>query len=362
MQLNILPKSPRALYPTDIVFQTSFWGQVKSRLGWSLAAFEMETPDAVGDVLVLTRRLDAATSMVYVPQGPEHAPHAETYGLFLETLSESILPYLESSTAFIRYDLPWPDPYALDEDAGYLTLRGLRRPEARLREVRMNYATRAWNFRKAPRDLTVADSLIVDISGTEEAIRRRMKPKTRYNISLAARKGVRVLDAGASSLPAFYELYRQTAARNGFPACPHQAFAALFEAPRLSRTSPALFFYLAVCGREVLAGAITAVSGKRATYLFGASSSRRRSLMAPYAVQWHAMREARALQCTAYDMGAVSPCQDPAHPFYGMYRFKTGFGGRIEHRVGSWDYPIRHAMYQRLRNSEMLRTFPATHP
>ncbi|NLT68707.1 MAG: peptidoglycan bridge formation glycyltransferase FemA/FemB family protein [Acidobacteria bacterium] len=355
MRLEVTPKSTQTLYPTDILFQTSFWGRVKSRLGWSVAAFDLALPASEGDVLVLTKRLDEESSMVYVPQGPEIGPDSESYGVFLETLSESISSHLESSAVFIRYDLPWNDPYALDETGG--SPYDLKRPENRLREIRMNYSTRCWNLRKAPYDLTVADSLVVDITGTEEEILGRMKPKTRYNIHLSARKGVRVIEADASALPVFYDLYRQTAARNGFPSCDYRHFSALFETKVTAANSPGLFFYLAIHKKDALAGAIIAISGKRATYLFGASANHSRNLMSSYAVQWHAIRNARDQHCSVYDMGAVSPYRDPDHPFFGMYRFKTGFGGHIEHRVGSWDYPLNQEKYDSIRNREMLRSF-----
>jgi lipid II:glycine glycyltransferase (peptidoglycan interpeptide bridge formation enzyme) len=77
--------------------------------------------------------------------------------------------------------------------------------------------------------------------------------------------------------------------------------------------------------------------------------------MAPYAMHWAAMLACRELGCTSYEMGAVSPGATPDHPFYGMYRFKTGFGGRIEYSCGSWDYPFDHDSYMMFSNAEKLK-------
>jgi lipid II:glycine glycyltransferase (peptidoglycan interpeptide bridge formation enzyme) len=39
----------------------------------------------------------------------------------------------------------------------------------------------------------------------------------------------------------------------------------------------------------------------------------------------------------------------------GLYRFKTGFGGRVIHRPGSWDLPCRALVYRLFRAAETLR-------
>ena len=61
--------------------------------------------------------------------------------------------------------------------------------------------------------------MIVDLSAPEEELLARMKGKTRYNVGLAARKGVEVVepDDFEATWEAFYELMKITAERNGFP-------------------------------------------------------------------------------------------------------------------------------------------------
>lgn len=78
--------------------------------------------------------------------------------------------------------------------------------------------------------------------------------------------------------------------------------------------------------------------------------------MAPYALQWQAIQRARKSGCRDYDMFGVSPVPDPVHPMYGLYRFKTGFGGRMQHRQGCWDYPFDEARYDVYRASELAAT------
>jgi lipid II:glycine glycyltransferase (peptidoglycan interpeptide bridge formation enzyme) len=77
--------------------------------------------------------------------------------------------------------------------------------------------------------------------------------------------------------------------------------------------------------------------------------------MGSYLLHWEAIQYARSRQCFTYEMGAVSPAGFPDHPFYGLYRFKTGFGGRIVHQVGTWDYPVNDKAYRSFRNWETLQ-------
>jgi lipid II:glycine glycyltransferase (peptidoglycan interpeptide bridge formation enzyme) len=355
-ELNIKakPKDTSSLLPTDILFQTSYWGRVKSELGWQAHAFDLSTYGPVGDVLILTRFFGNGKQAAYVPQGPEHSPDRDDYGIFLEELSNVIAAHLGSEISFVRYDLPWKSQYAPEHTVDRNETFWSGHPEDRLRELRMNIGTRTWNLRKAPYDLTVADTLIVSIDKNEESILSRMKPKTRYNIRLAQRKGVTIVQASSDGLPVFYDLYCQTAERNGFPSCSYRHFVALFSTlDDRTEVSP-LNLLLAVHEGEVLAGAIVAISGGNASYLFGASSNRKRNLMAPYAIQWEAIRIAKASGCRNYEMGAVSPSNDADHHFHGMYRFKSGFGGRILHRNGSWDYFFDSEGYKWFRTRETV--------
>jgi lipid II:glycine glycyltransferase (peptidoglycan interpeptide bridge formation enzyme) len=77
--------------------------------------------------------------------------------------------------------------------------------------------------------------------------------------------------------------------------------------------------------------------------------------MAPYALQWKAMQDGKEAGCLYYDLFGIPPDDDPNHPMAGLYRFKTGFGGRIVHRLGSWDYPYKKTLYSFFNLAESLR-------
>ncbi len=342
------PKDPQALYPTDILFQTIYWGAVKKHLGWKTYAFDVDGSKPEKDLLVLAKSIGRNTVGLYVPQGPEFAPEPEEYGPYLESMSESLMTQIEEEIAFIRYDLPWESSYAHEIEK----CQRYDYPDPRIREIRMNFGTRNWKLKKAPVDMTVAHSCLVDIEGDESQLLSRMKPKTRYNIGLAHRKGVRVSACSVEKLPVFYDLYRQTAQRNDFRMSKYRFFEALFSAHKKHRGNSEIFLLLATHGRDALAGAIIAISHKGALFLHGASADIKRNYMGSYALHWKAIQCARAYDCRVYDMGAVSPVADPQYTFYGLYLFKSGFGGRIVHNSGTWDFPVDENIYLAFRNWE----------
>ncbi|GFM34975.1 lipid II:glycine glycyltransferase FemX [Desulfovibrio subterraneus] len=347
--VDVIAKATNELYPTDILFQTPYWAQVKSRLGMEPMAFDILSSETWGDVLVLIRN-HCGHKLALVPQGPEHAPDEESYGQYLEDLSVALADRLEPDVAFIRYDLPWKSLYADEmQEQGWRAF-----PEARIREMRMNMGTRFWNFRKAPTDMTVASSLVVDLDGSEDDILGRMKPKTRYNIGLARRKGVYVQEADSSNLVDFYGLYEQTARRNGFIPCCMEQFSAMFRCNFGAKDEADIIFLLARHGRDILSGAIIGISGQSANFLYGASGNIKRNYMPSSLMHWAGMCMARQRGCLTYEMGAVSPTPDDEHPFNGLHRFKTGFGGRIEFRSGSWDYPLNEGAYRAIQNAETM--------
>jgi len=90
-----------------------------------------------------------------------------------------------------------------------------------------------------------------------------------------------------------------------------------------------------------------------ATYLYGASASDARNLMATYAIQWEAMQRAKRKGCVEYDLFGIAPNPNPTHPLHGLYRFKSGFGGQMLHRMGCWDYPLKQDEYEAYRSVEL---------
>jgi lipid II:glycine glycyltransferase (peptidoglycan interpeptide bridge formation enzyme) len=284
-------------------------------------------------------------------------------------LAKALRPLLPRNTAFIRFDLPWywveapaqTDPAGTDPaQAG--AAAGIGTPVFSAPPADPPAAPGSFippkPFIRAAADVQPPDSVLVDLTGEESAILAGMKPKWRYNVGLAERKNVSLRCAAASGgvredLEKFYALYQETADRDGILIHNREYYTALFE--EAAKHKADLRLYTASHGGQDIAGIITLFWGLEGVYLYGASANHKRNLMAPYALQWRAMRDAKAAGCGFYDLFGIAPKADPAHPMAGLYRFKTGFGGQIIHRPGSWDYPYRPLATALYHGAERIR-------
>lgn len=350
MFVKLEEKPTSFLYHTPLVHQSFFWSQVKERQGFGPHAFDIKVRQGefekeassaflLDDLLLLSMPLNRKDRIAYVPYGPLLHPGEEDMGVFLEELSENLRPLLGDETILIRYDLPWQKPW--DEE--------LESPE--LMELRMNWGTEGKSIRKSVMDQLPSDTMVVDLSGGEEDILSRMHKKTRYNIRLAQRHGVEVREGNYDDLPIFYDLYRETSRRNGITLHDLSFFRSFFTA----KDNDAGFRLLvASLDGEPLSSMFLTYSGKRATYLFGASGDAHRESMSTYALQWHAMMLAKKNGCDSYDLFGVAPDGREDHPMHGLYRFKSGFGGEMIHRMGCWEYQLDREKAEGLRSFEMV--------
>ena len=362
---DIQQKEIKEIYRTSIIQQTAFWSNVKTLQGVETKAYDFKSKKAnlfsdnhddtyiIGDLLIVIQKLDKDHCIAYVPYGPEIEPSAENQGFFLEQLSEGLRTFLPHNCIMIRYDLSWESQWANEDHCYDVHGNWIGMPEKRIQEMRVNYNTNHWNLRKANTDILPSNTIFMDLNKCSDELLANMKPKTRYNINLAQRKGVNIKMLGMESLAVWYELYRQTAQRNNFFLHSIDYFRVVISARANDTNSPAdVYLLIAEVDDKPLAAMFLIVANKRGTYLYGASSSENRNYMATYALQWKAMEWCKLKGCTEYDFFGISPNPDPSHPLYGLYRFKSGFGGEMLHRMGCWDYPLLNDKYQYYKSVE----------
>jgi hypothetical protein len=366
MITDVSPKSPEELYLTPIVQQTTFWHNLKKLMGLNSVALNYKALVAqtaeqnnypirvISDLLVVFNSIDSHSYIAYVPYGPELEPQEGDQGAFLEELSECMRSFLPKGCVAIRYDLCWESLWAKDDD--YYNSKGwwLGPPEVAMQELRININTNKWNIRKSYSNILPSNTLFLDLRLGKDELLRQMKPKTRYNIKLSQRKGVVVKTLGMDQLDLWYKLYSETAKRNRLYLNSMDYFDSILRVKASNTFSPAeVMLLVAEVDKLPLAAMFLVISGNRASYLYGASSSENREFMATYALQWEAMCVAKSCGCSEYDMFGIAPNPDPTHPMHGLYRFKTGFGGNQFHRMGCWDYPLDDEKYKLFSSIEM---------
>lgn len=185
-------------------------------------------------------------------------------------------------------------------------------------------------------------SWVLDISPEPDRLLKDMKQKTRYNIRLAGKKGVEVVEGGTADLPEFYRLFRETATRDDFFIHPQNVYERMFD---LFRRSGRFAMLLARLGDRLIAAVTLVTFGDTCWYMQGASSNEHRNLMAPYLLQWEAINWARRQGCTLYDFRAVPDVLREDQDMYGVYRFKEGFGGRQLTTLHTYGQPYQSSLY-----------------
>lgn len=179
-------------------------------------------------------------------------------------------------------------------------------------------------------------TLLIDLSQSEEDILKGMHHKTRYNIRLSHKKGVKIKEGTTNDdFENFWQLLNTTQERNSFGLHPKKHYEKIFMASKSK-----IKLLVAEFEGKTIAGGLFSFFGDQATYLHGASSNYLRSLMAPYGLQWQAIKIAKEKGCKYYDFGGISETLWP-----GVTRFKQGFGGFEYNYPGTFDIIFNSKKY-----------------
>jgi lipid II:glycine glycyltransferase (peptidoglycan interpeptide bridge formation enzyme) len=352
-------KKIEQVFKTSIVQQTAFWSEVKKQMGIESLAFNYNVKNSdiyvnsnsdnyiISDVLVIIQQLGNENSIAYVPYGPELEPSGQNHGIFLEEMSEYLRYFLPKNCIMVRYDLAWESYWSKDADFYDSGGFWVGPPDNSIQELRFNFSTQKWNFKKSISNILPSNTVFLDLKQDLNCLLEAMKPKARYNLRLSYRKGVNVKVCGFENLSTWYKLYEETSLRNRLLLHDIEYFQTVLTTKTNNTQSPAeVFLLIAEFDDKPLAAMFLVISGNRGTYLYGASSSENKNLMASYMLIWKSIEIAKDKGCTEYDMFGLAPKPDPFHPLYGLYRFKIGFGGELHHSLGCWDYPYDLEKYK----------------
>jgi len=324
--------------PNPHILQTTEWSEQKRDVGWSAEPIKLSEEDGkpMAGAMVLTRTIrpfgiGPGFSVCYVPRGPvldwndteqvrKILQAVESYCKLKKAIFIKIDPEVDLGTGI---------PGSTDE---VKNTTGTNLQET-LRD-------RGWNFSKE--QIQFRNTVLIDLSGSEDTWLARMKQKTRYNIRLAERSGVTVRQARDEELPAIYQMYAQTAARDNFIIREEDYYLRLWRQFILAGYAVPL---IAEVEGEMVAALVMFLFGKKAWYFYGMSTNKQREKMPNYLLQWEAMKMAKSKGCEVYDLWGAPDEFDGTDSMAGVFRFKEGLGGVLHRTVGAWDYPNRKILY-----------------
>jgi lipid II:glycine glycyltransferase (peptidoglycan interpeptide bridge formation enzyme) len=299
--------------------QSWAWGQFQQGLGrknWRFGVLDGQS--LVASALAIKHNMPLGKNYLYLPRGPivnNKIPVANFQNAFRQIINKIMEVAKQEGSIFMRFEPPL-------EKTSQPVLKSL---------VGNDYKLVTSQF------VQPKDTLILNLSKTEEQLLSEMHPKTRYNIRLAEKKGIKVRMGVKEDFEKFWQLNLETASRDSFKKHPKNYYQKMLEV-----LSPDfLKLFLAEYESKVLVANLVVFFGDTVTYLHGASSNEYRNLMAPHLVQWKQIQEARNLGFKNYDFWGVIPGLQTTdyrlQSWSGLTRFKKGFGGFEVNYVGTDD-------------------------
>ena len=348
--------------PNPHFLQTYEWGQVKAEYGWQpiYLAWDVEgkrkeekdlssflfPPSAAALILKKTiplGGLSARFSILYAPKGP--LLDWTNVSLRTRVLNDLQTFAREEGAIFLKIDsdavlgtgVPSEDEVA--NPGGQAVLSDLNR--------------RGWRY--SSDQIQFKNTVLMDLSPSEEELLSRMKQKTRYNIRLAERKGVTLRIGTSSDFDMLYKMYAETSVRDGFVIRDQayyktvwQTFLANSQAPITNYQLPFAEPLIAEVANEPVAAIFVFYFAGRAYYVYGMSRDMHREKMPSYLLQWEAIKRAKARECTVYDLWGAPDIFDESDSMWRVYRFKEGLGGQVVRTLGAWDFapnPLWYRLY-----------------
>lgn len=175
-------------------------------------------------------------------------------------------------------------------------------------------------LKASSRHIHAQATILIDLQQSEDQILAQMHSKGRYNIRLAQKHGITV--QRSEDIDSYFRLAQKTGQRNAFTIQSKALYRAFLEHQSGS------FLLLAMKDDEPIAGLTGVIWNGMGIYYYGASDHTQRALMAPYVLQWEAMKLCKAAGCHTYDLLGIDP-PGVQTAWAGITEFKKKFGGRV---------------------------------
>lgn len=212
---------------------------------------------------------------------------------------------------------------------------------------------------KSSHPLFTKYTFVLDLTPSEDELLAKMHPKTRYNIRVAQKRGVEIVeDDSEKGFEEYLDLTWETTKRQGFYAHTKHYHKTMWETLIKEKRNEGLQakLFKAVYEGKILVTWVVFLFNNVIYYPYGASSNLHREVMASNLMMWEMIRLGKKEGCTSFDMwGSLGPNPNTRDPWYGFHRFKMGYGAELVECAGSFDLVINPTLYPLYNSAHFLR-------
>ncbi len=204
------------------------------------------------------------------------------------------------------------------------------------------------------RPLFTKHTFQLDLTQSEEELFKNLKRKTRYNVRLARKKGVQIVeDNSHKGLQIYLDILQETINRQGFYAHQPDYFEKMWDKLKYGEM---MHIFHAFYEDTPIVSWIVFQLNDTIYYPYGASRSIHRDVMASNLMMWEIITWGKKQGCQTFDMwGSLGPNPDKNHPWYGFHRFKKGYGGDLMRFLGTYDLVLNQPLYSIFRIIDKIR-------
>ncbi|HKL16822.1 MAG TPA: peptidoglycan bridge formation glycyltransferase FemA/FemB family protein [Patescibacteria group bacterium] len=277
------------------------WGGFQKSLGKSVYPIAlMEKGEILLTALIIKKALVFGKSYFYIPRGPifkNSLTNKRKNNIFAKFVLEINKNFKKDKPIFLKVE-PFDKNIFNNLDYSFL-------------KVKPNQ----------PKKTT-----ILNLDQDLNDILSNMHSKTRYNIRLAERKGVKTYKAkDLKDINVFLKLLRATTQREDFKGYNDSYYKKLLKQENVD-------LYIADFKEFPIAAHIVAYFNDGCFYLHGASSRRHKKVMAPHRLHWNIIKDAKEKGFKYYDFWGIDETKWP-----GLTRFKRSFGSQDKTYPGTFD-------------------------
>jgi lipid II:glycine glycyltransferase (peptidoglycan interpeptide bridge formation enzyme) len=316
-EINIKDKTvfdSLAIHP----MQSWSWGEFRKKMGLKLLRLGKFNNDKLIETAQITFHKIPSTKFTigYFPKG----------GITNHDILNEIIKYAKKENCiFIKFE-----PHIQKKTINYLSFYD------------------KFDFKDSPHPLFTKYTFWLNLEKNETDLLKNFHPKTRYNIKIAQKHGIKIsFDNSDKAFEQYWLLTDSTTKRQKFFAHTKKYHQTMWETMKNDKIAYLIKADYSQDNKNyTLVSWIVFLFNNVLYYPYGASSNLFRNTMASNLLAYEAIKFGQKYGAKMFDMwGALSPNPDPNDPWFGFHRFKKGYGGELIEFVGSYDLVINKPLY-----------------